>query len=129
QQVTRFDARHDRLWEVASRDIACGVIRDASYLNWKYVDQPGQDMLRLEIVEDDQVRGVVVLMFRDGDESYQYRRAFLVDLVAPLSDSRLLRKLVQAASRAAAEREADALLCLHVGRQSRASASRSAAAL
>lgn len=117
RQVSRFDARHDRLWEIASRDIPCGVVRDASYLNWKYVDQPGQDILRLELVEAGEVRGVVVLMFRDADDSYPYRRALLVDLVAPLSDARRLKQLVQIAGTAAAERDADALQCLHIGQR------------
>lgn len=117
QQVTRFDVRHDRLWEVAARDILCGVVRDASYLNWKYVDQPGQEFVRIEIVDGDTVRGVVVLMFRDADEAYPYRRGFLVDLLAPLSDEKLLRQLVHIASTAAAEREADALFCLHISQR------------
>lgn len=116
QQVARFETRHDELWEESARDIACGAVRDASYLNWKYVDQPGQDFLRLEIFERDALRGVVVLMFRDADESYQYRRAFIVEVVAPQSDGRLLKQLVHVAGEAAAERGADAVLCLHVSR-------------
>lgn len=117
QQVTRFETRHDRLWEAAARDIPCGVVRDASYLNWKYVDQPGQDFLRLEIFDADALCGVVVLMFRNADEAYQYRRAFLVEIVAPQSNLRLLKQLVHLAGEAAAERGADAVVCLHVGQQ------------
>jgi hypothetical protein len=92
------------------------VVRDASYLNWKYVSQPGQDFLRLEILEGDAVKAVCVLMFREPDEAYRYRRAFLVDLVVPLSDGRLVGELIQTACAAAAERGADSLLCLHVGK-------------
>jgi hypothetical protein len=115
QQVTCFDARHDRLWQHAANDFACGVIRDASYLNDKYIDVPSRQNVRLEVVEGDTVRGVVVLTFHEADQDCPYRRAFLVDLVAPLSDTRLLKQLVQIASTAAGERDADALLCLHVG--------------
>ncbi len=115
QHVARFDERHDRLWNTASRDITCGVVRNATYLNWKYVDQPGQDVVRLEIVEQGKLCGIVVLLFRQADDDYPYRYAFLADLVAPLSDERLLQQIVQIASTAAGERDADALICQHLG--------------
>ena len=115
REVSRFDDRHDRLWASASSSMPCAVVRDASYLNWKYVDQPGQEFLRLEIVEAGEVKGIAVLSFREPDDVYQYRRAFLVDLVAPLGDESRLAQLLEAASAAAAERGADALTCLHIG--------------
>jgi hypothetical protein len=114
REVRRFGPSHDRLWEEASRDIGCAAARDASYLNWKYVDQPGGDFLRLELYGGRSPRGIAVLAFREPDAAYRYRRAFLVDLVAPLSDRRLLTDLLQVAARAAADRGADALVCLHV---------------
>jgi FkbH-like protein len=117
REVTRFDARHDQLWETVARDMTCCVVRDASYLNWKYVDQPGQTFVRLEVVEGEAVRGVAVLMFREADGVYGYRRAFLVDLVAPLSDGRLLQKLLAVAIRSAAELGADSLVCMHIDRR------------
>jgi hypothetical protein len=114
REVERFDERHDRLWACASRDLTCAVVRDASYLNWKYVDQPGQQFLRLELTGADGVHGVAIWMFREADAHYRYRRAHLVDLVAPFADAAALQHLVVGACRAAAEHGADALLCLHI---------------
>ncbi|MGE5191282.1 MAG: hypothetical protein ACM3U2_02190, partial [Deltaproteobacteria bacterium] len=115
QQVARFGERHDELWRVTSNDVACGVVRDASYLNWRYVDQPAVEVLRLEIVDGNALRGVVVLTFREATAAYPYRHAVLSDLVAPLADADLLSQLFQVAGTAAAERDADALLCEHAG--------------
>jgi hypothetical protein len=115
REVDRFGERHDELWKRASRDITCGVVRDASYLNWKYVDQPGQRFLRLEICEGRELRGVAIWMFREADEHYRYRRALLVDLVTPLSDHGPLRQVIRAACSSATSAGADALLCHHVG--------------
>ena len=112
--IDRFDERHDRLWNEASRDLATAVVRDASYLNWKYVDQPGQDLLRIEILDGGEVKAVAVWMFRDRDANYRYRRAYLVDLVAPLSDPALMRDIIANACVTPMEAGADALLCLHV---------------
>jgi GNAT superfamily N-acetyltransferase len=113
--ISRFDQFHDDLWTLCSREITCAVRRDASYLNWKYVDQPGQDFLRLEISSPSGARGIVVLMFRQPDQVYRYRRAFIVDLVAPLANTGFMTDLLAATVAAAAERGADALLCLHIG--------------
>ena len=114
REITRFDASHDLLWERLASEVTCAVRRDASYLNWKYVDQPGQEFLRLEVSDGQDARGVVVLMFRDPDVAYRYRRAFIVDVIAPLGNDTLMAELLSSAVRAAADRSADALLCLHI---------------
>jgi hypothetical protein len=114
REIARFGDAHDALWERMSKDLTCAVRRDASYMNWKYVDQPGQDFLRLELSNGDGLRGSVVCMFREPDDAYKYRRAFVVDLVAPLSDERAVGDLIQVAVNAASERGADAVLCLHI---------------
>ena len=104
----------------ASRDLTCAVVRDASYLNWKYVDQPGQQFLRLEVADDQGIKGVAVWMFREPNRKCRYRRAFLVDLVAPLADATSLLHVIKATC-AAVSGEADALLCRHMdGRLTRA---------
>jgi NAD(P)-dependent dehydrogenase (short-subunit alcohol dehydrogenase family) len=115
QQVTRFGERHDWLWKRVAHNQPCGVVRDASYLNWRYIDQPAVETLRLEISDGSAVRGVVILTFREADEAHPYRSAILSDLVAPLADIELVAQLFQVAGTAAAERGADALLCEHAG--------------
>jgi hypothetical protein len=115
QHVDRFDIRHDRLWEATARDITCGIVRDAAWLNAQYVDQTVPDVVRLEVIEEGSVRGVVVLTFREADDGCPYRRGYLVELIAPPSDARLLKQLIQIAGTAAAECHADALLCLSIG--------------
>jgi FkbH-like protein len=115
RQVVRFGQAHDALWHNTVRDLECAVVRDASYLNWKYVDRPGQSFVRVEIVEGGDVRGVVVLMTREPDAVYRYRRAFLVDIVASPSDERLVARAIQAACVVSAELGADSLSCHFIG--------------
>ena len=115
KEVARFDERHDRLWRDVAPTIGCAVVRDASYLNWKYVDQPGQTFIRLELLDGDTARGVAVLTMREPDDAYKYRRALLVDALAPLTNDGVLEQVVAAAVAAAQSRRADAIMCLHVG--------------
>jgi hypothetical protein len=98
-----------------SREVGCAVVRDASYLNWKYVDQPGQLFHRLAVLEGGAVQAVAVWMMREADEHYRYRRAFLVDLVVPPSQNELVLRAIEAVCEAAAGAGADAVTCMHVG--------------
>jgi hypothetical protein len=112
--VDRFDARHDALWASVSREYGCAVVRDASYLNWKYVDRPGQRFLRLELLERGEVCGVAVWTIREPRGRYHYRRAYLVDLVAPQGDAAQLQAAVETACAHAAATGVDALGCYHM---------------
>jgi FkbH-like protein len=114
RRVERFDARHDELWAGVADQFGCAVVRDASYLNWKYVDQPGQQFVRVELSDDRGLRAVAVWQLREPDPAYQYRRALLVDLVAPMADPQLLTRVIKSAAGVAAEEGADALLCHHI---------------
>jgi hypothetical protein len=112
--VQRFDARHDALWETMARGVVCAVVRDASYLNWKYVDQPGQRFHAFDLMERGELRGVAVWMVREPDQHYKYRRAFLVDLVVPLDDAAVVEQVIKSAVAALAAEGVDAAICLHI---------------
>jgi hypothetical protein len=114
RSIDRFDERHDRLWDSVSGAFEVAVVRDASYLNWKYVDQPGQQFLRLEFTNERGVTAVAVWALREPDGIYRYRRAFLVDLVAPLGDAWAMHQVLIGACAAATEAGADSLLCHHI---------------
>jgi acyl carrier protein len=115
REIDRFCERHDALWQQMAASVGCAVVRDASYMNWKYVDQPGQEFVRLDVLDGGTLIGAAVLAFREPDQVYAYRRALLLDIVAPLTHRRALSQVLQAAARAAAARGADALWCLHTG--------------
>jgi acyl carrier protein len=97
--VDRFDARHDALWASVSREYGCAVVRDASYLNWKYVAQPGQHFVRLELLRAGEIVAVMVLALDEPGAIYRYRRALLVDLVVSPSDSATVLGLLDALCR------------------------------
>jgi hypothetical protein len=90
------------------------VRRDASYLNWKYVTQPGQALVRLQIERQGQVVAAAVLQLSDPDEPvYGYRRAFIVDLVLAPSDSRLVLGVLEAVRQRCVAAGADTIV-MHV---------------
>lgn len=110
--VDRFESRHDQLWQEVKEAYTCAVVRDSSYLNWKYVDQPGQDYVRMEMFHEGRIVAIAVLLLRDpGDHtSYQYRRAFVVDLVVSPSDSGLVLSVLENIRQQCLQLEADAIV-------------------
>jgi hypothetical protein len=110
REIERFGAAHDELWSRVKSRYSVAVVRDASYLNWKYVQQPGQDFLRLELRSGDQVRAVAVLAFQEPGGPYPYRRAQLTDIVVPTDDHDLVWAVFDEVRRASQERGADLIL-------------------
>ncbi len=86
RELPRFSDAHDRLWRRIEKHYPVAVVRDASYLNWKYVDQPGQTFVRLELTDGEDVRAIAVISIAEPDATYRYRRAWLTDLVVPPED-------------------------------------------
>lgn len=92
--IDRCGPAHDALWRRMAETVTCSVVRDASYLNWKYVDRPGADFTLLEFGtgsdQDASPAALAVLMTQEPGGRYPYRRGFIVDLIAPLDDSQLI---------------------------------------
>jgi hypothetical protein len=108
--VARFDVRHDRLWDVVKGEYTCAVTRDASYLNWKYVAQPGQDFVRLEFVRDGHTAAVAVLVFDEPGAIFSYRRAFVAELVVSPSDANLVMGVLEGIRAHCVALDVDAIL-------------------
>ncbi len=88
-KIEHYDSRHDQLWRVASQDYPCAVVRDAAYMEWKYVDQPGQAYTRLDVLAGEELIGSLVLKIFERDAVYQYRRLQIVEMVSPTSPDHL----------------------------------------
>lgn len=108
--LSHFGERHDRMWQRMSSGLCCATVRDASFLNWKFVEQPGQELIRLEACLDDQPVGVAVIALRAASDAYPYRRALVLDAVVPTADGAAVRSLLCAIERTARSRQADSVV-------------------
>jgi hypothetical protein len=118
-EIARFDSTHDALWEAVQHEYQCAVVRDASYLNWKYVEQPGQDFLRLEIRKDGKAVAIAVVLVVEPGAVYAYRRGFLVDMVVPMADREVVWALLEAVRSVCQQRAVDLLTCYLTSHQLR----------
>jgi len=60
-EVKSFGPEYDDLWRRASADIHVAVIRDSSYLNWRFVEKPGNNYVIFSWVGGGVVKGYIVL--------------------------------------------------------------------
>lgn len=79
--IERFEERHTTLWETMAPQVECGVVRDASYLNWKYLDRPDGEFKCYEVLQRDVCVGAFVLLTTDASETYLYRRGHIIDMI------------------------------------------------
>lgn len=110
REIPRFTAAHDRLWQEVEGHFTVAVVRDASYLNWKYVDQPGQSFVRLELSDGRHVRGVAVISISEPTAKYTYRRAWLNDLVVASDDAEAIWATLEAVRQASLRLGADLIV-------------------
>lgn len=92
EEVNRFDRSPDELWEEVSHGYRVAQVRDAAYLNWRYVANPDHyDLLTLR--RDGRLVGIAVLgrTLRRGIQVGE-----LMELIHPTDDEDTLRLLVGA---------------------------------
>lgn len=100
-------AEHDALWERAAADVPVAVVRDASFLEWKYRTQPGQRFVTLDVRRAGRLLGFVAFVMRAPDRAYRYARAVVTDVIVPPSDVGAVRACVRALHDAARQEGAD----------------------
>ncbi|MCA9246769.1 MAG: hypothetical protein KDA42_06625 [Planctomycetales bacterium] len=117
RMVERFGAEHDSLWRRLANEFRCCVVRDAEFLNWKFVDQPGVDTLRFEVLRGNTPEAAFVFTIREPDNDYRYRRAVVLDLLAPPGDRSVLRAVFDAMRSECVKRDVDLVSfdILHAG--------------
>ncbi len=61
EQVAEFDERFDGLWQAASSEMPIAVVRDATYLNWRYASHPHQEYTVLTVQRGEALAGCIIL--------------------------------------------------------------------
>ena len=79
REIESFDERFDRFWQAAAADFPIAVVRDAAYLNWRYVERPASPYHALAAERGGALAGWAVLSTRDAAEA---RVAVVTELLA-----------------------------------------------
>jgi GNAT superfamily N-acetyltransferase len=103
--ITSFDDQFDRLWREVSAQHKFLIVRDKTYLNWRYIKRPYSNYVILAVERNDTIEGYVVL----STEVCALKKGYIVDMFAKSEES--IRLLIQLACDYFAEESADFAVC------------------
>jgi hypothetical protein len=102
--VTQFDSSFDDLWQRASVQWPCAVVRSARFLEWQFMRQPGKRFDILGYYEHHCLLGYVVLFCRKGKSGVRPKAAISDLCYSPGKAQEVIDELLKAALRLALER-------------------------
>ena len=89
RQVKNFDSSFDELWENISKKYAISVIRNAQYLNWRYIENPTEKYECLAAYSDGRLEGLVVFRIADC-----HNEGYVFELFAREDSKSVMRELL-----------------------------------
>lgn len=112
REVETFDASFDELWQDASTQWPCAVVRNARFLEWQFRRQPGKRYDVLGYYDGGgRLRGYVVLFFRKAEGGGAPNKAAVSDICYSAEDpDAVVEALLRGALRLAVERRAGGLV-------------------
>ncbi|MBS1742101.1 MAG: GNAT family N-acetyltransferase [Bacteroidetes bacterium] len=107
QAIDHFGADYDEIWNRASADIKICADRSAAYMNWRYIQKPGEHYYRYGLYEGNKLTGVVVF-------SIKHKHGGLVgtilELVFDPSDTGKGKQLLKLATKLCKKQKVDVML-------------------
>jgi hypothetical protein len=107
--LERFDDRVDRFWAQLAPRYPIAVVRDSSYLNWRYFDNPSRDYRALAAERGGDIISYAILRRM---EQFGLRGGMIVDLGALPGCEGALAALLDRAEELFREEQMDVMACL-----------------
>jgi hypothetical protein len=91
KEINYFDTRFDELWGMISNNFTIAIVRNAEYLNWRYIQNPNNNYYKIFALEkSNKILGYVILKIK----RFEARNVgYIVDLFA-LKDKDIIEKLL-----------------------------------
>ena len=96
--IERFDGAFDELWAAAEKTRSVSAVRDAAYLNWRYLECPDRSYTRAAAFRGEQLEGFAVFSSRPSRNT-----GYLLELQARGDNPQVLRVLLGQAIEALAK--------------------------
>ena len=107
--IDRFDSRFDDLWARVAPRYRIAVVRDSTYLNWRYFENPARDYRTMVAERAGEIVASVTVRCM---EQYGLRGGMIVDLLAVPGSEEALSSLLGHAERFLREQQMDVIACL-----------------
>lgn len=111
RRVTMFDSSFDELWQEASTQWTCAVVRSSRFLEWQFMKQPRKSYDVLGYYEGERLAGYVVVFLRKpGPGGAPYKAAISDLCYSPQNSSEVIDSLLKGALGLALEKRAGGLV-------------------
>ena len=84
EEIKQFDNEFNHLWDTVKQSIGISVVRDANYLNWRYVNKPKNNHRILIAKSKDNLQGYIVTKV---EQRFGMRHGVILDILTIPDDS------------------------------------------
>lgn len=102
-----FGSDYNRIWETVAKTIRVSADRNADYMNWRYVQKPGEHYYRYGLYENDHLQGVIVFSIKFKHDGCV---AYIMDLIFDPAVSDAGKWLLNASARLFRREKVDVVL-------------------
>lgn len=92
QNIEQFDQCFDRLWEKVSKDYPILIVRDSSYLNWRYANYPFSGVQSFSLVQSNELLGFAVI--HNSIDENGFRFTAILELFMPPGEKGVFEHLL-----------------------------------
>lgn len=107
KKIANFGADYDQLWKSAGETIKVCVDRSAAYMNWRYVQKPGEHYYKYGLYVNEQLQGVVVFSIKKKHDGLI---AYLMELVYEPTNEKAGKQLLKFATKQCKSQQVDVIL-------------------
>lgn len=107
KQITRFEDDYNTIWNSAAKNIKICVERDADYMNWRYIDKPGENYCCYGLYKSGVLQGVIVFAIKAKHDGLL---GYIMDVVFLPEDTWTAKKLLKFANNTFRQENVDAAL-------------------
>lgn len=108
REIYSLDSRFDDFWREASKGYNIGLIRDSKFLNWRFVNKPGEEYFIFAAEKDKKILGYIVLK---NAEMFNLSLGLIVDVLT-LAPDHVMDSLISKAIEHFKKQKVDVIGCL-----------------
>ncbi|MEP6711022.1 MAG: GNAT family N-acetyltransferase [Ferruginibacter sp.] len=102
-----FDENYNSLWNSARSSFKVGINRDASYMNWRYIQKPGEHYYRYGLFEHDQLKAVIVFSLKKKHDGLI---GYVMELIFNPGDKKSAKAILKFATKIFRQQKTDVVL-------------------
>ena len=107
KSVDHFGDDYNRLWQLAAENIKVCIDRSAAYMNWRYVDKPGEHYYRYGLYVKDTLAAVMIFSIKNKHDGVI---GYIMDLIIDPADVAPGKHLLKFASQLFKKHKVDVVL-------------------